>query len=126
MWIIVPLAPVAIGVLVLALGLSFELQSMLPTINTIIMILIAIIFGGIGIYTLTCEISSTRKFFGTISCILGGGISAYIMHSLIQSLIAIDLGGLGFLEFIFVLFLGGCIALLLVFGCIYICCRFSD
>lgn len=125
MWIIVPLAPVAIGVLCIALGASYQIQSILPTINTILMILVAIIFVGIGIYNLTCEISSTRKVLSSICCPLGGLISGYILHSLIESLIQIDLALFGFIEFIFVLIMGGSISLLIVGCCIYACCWFN-
>lgn len=125
MWIIVPLAPIVIVVLCIALGLFGEIQSNLPTINLIISIVVAAVFIGIAIYNATRKITTFSKVCSTIACTAGGIISSLVVNYFIGQLAAIEFGILGLLEFVFVLVMGGSIALLIVLGCICACYWFS-
>ena len=126
MWIIVPLAPIAIALFLLAGGVFGELQSSLHTINTIVIILNVLIFGGIGIANLFCSISTTKKVLSTICCSALGTLSGLVLNGFINALAAIKLDPLGVFEFAFVLLMGGCLVLLVVIGCIMACAWFGD
>lgn len=126
MWIIVPIAPIAIAVICIALGLFGEIQSNLGTISTILTVIVVIIFVGIAIYNLVQKISSTRKTVSTIACAAGGVISSLALRTFISALAEIEFGLLGLLEFAFVGVMGGCICLLIVIGCIYACCWIGE
>ena len=125
MWIIIPLAPVVIAILCIALGLFGEIQRNLQTINTILIVVVAIVFIGIAIYNATRRISTVSKVCSTIACAAGGVVSSLVLNYFISALASIEFGILGLFEFVLVLVMGGCIALLIVLGCIYACCWFS-
>ena len=122
----IPIVPIIIAVLLIGLGLFGEVQSWLPTINIILMIVAAVIFIGIAIYNLCSKISTTRKIFSTITCMLGGIISVFVVDYFMQALASIEFGLLGLFEFAFVGCVGGAIALLIIMGCIWICCLYTD
>ena len=126
MWIVVPLVPILIGIFCISFGLFGEIQSHLQTINTIVMVIMALVFIGIAIYNITRRTSVLQKVFSTITCVICGIISTTVLRFLIQELAAIEFGLFGLLEFAFVLLLGGSICSLIVIGCIMVCCWFSN
>ena len=125
---ILPLAPIVIALFLIAAGAFGEIQSNLDTLNTILIVCVVVVFGGIAIYNLTRDyVSSTKKVFSTISCGVLGTVSGFVLKFFLKELASIDMGGvLGVFEFAFVGFIGGCIVLMIVLGCIMACCWFSD
>ncbi len=124
---IVPLLPIAIALFLIAAGVFGEIQSNLDTVNSVLMVCVALVFGGIAIYNLTRDyVSSTKKVFSTLSCGVLGTVSGFVLKGFIQELASIDMDIFGVFEFAFTGFLGGCIVLMLVLGCIMACCWFSD
>ena len=124
---IVPLLPIAIALFLIATGVFGEIQSNLDTLNTILMVIIVVVFVSIAIYNLTRRyVSPTKKVFSTISCAVLGVVSGFVLKSFLLELASINMDILGVFEFAFVGFVGGCISLLIVLGCIMACCWFSN
>ncbi len=128
MWIIVifPLTPILIGIVCIALGLFGEIQSNLGAISTFLNVLVIIVFLGIAIYNLTRQITVVKKVVSTIACVVLGTIAGIVLNTFIRALAEIEFGLLGLIEFVFVVIMGGSIALLIVLGCIMACCWFSE
>lgn len=130
MTFILPLGPILIA-LVLIVAAVFNaiqggIQSNLDTINTVLIVCVAVVFGGIAIYNLTQGISSVKKVFSTLTCGVLGVASVFVLKYVLQELASIDTGISGLIEFIFVAVVGGGLALLIVLGCIRVCLWFSD
>lgn len=126
MVIIVPLVPIIIGILCIVFGLFGEFSSNIQTITNIVLIVNIIIFLCIAIYNVTREISSLRKYFSLVVVTILGTISGFIIKFFMDALGAIDFSIIGLIEFIFVGGLGGCIALLLILGCIQLSLKSGD
>lgn len=126
MIVILPLLPIVIGVVLVALGLFGELQSHLAAINIFLIIINVIIFGGIGIYNLTCNISTTKKVFSSIACVVFGIVSGITINTFIGVLAEIEFGLLAIVELAVVVCIGGPLALLIIIGCIMACCWFNE
>lgn len=126
MIIILPLVPIIIAIICIALGLFGEIQSNLSTINTILIVVVSLVFAGLGIYGLTRKTEIIRKILGIVACGIGDFISTKVLMFLIKELASIEFGLIGLLEFVFVLALGGCICLAIVLGCICACCKIVD
>ena len=123
---IFPLLPILIAILLIAMGVFGEIQSNLDTINTVLVIVVSVVFTWIGIYNLTQNISTTRKVLSTICCIGAGILSSMVLCYLIKVIAAIEFGILGLIEFIFVLVIGGGLALVAIIWSIIGCLWFSD
>ena len=126
MIIILPLLPIVIGVVLIVLGLFSELQSHLTAINTFLMIVNIVIFGGIGIYNLTCNISTTKKTLSSIACVASCIVSGITINTFIDALAEIEFGLLSIVELALVGGIGGPIALIIIIGCIMACCWFNE
>lgn len=124
---IIPLLPIAIALFLIVAGVFGEIQSNINTINTILTICVAVVFAGISIYNLTRDyVSMIKKVFSTLSCGIFGFISSFVLKNFLHELASIDMDVLGVIEFGFVGIIGGCIALLVIMGCIWVCCWFGD
>lgn len=126
MWIVVPLVPVLIAILLISMGLIGGLQDIIYTVGDVLIVIIVIVFIAIAICNIRTKMAVLRKVFSVISCIASSAISAFVIRILVKTLAEIELGIFGYVEFVFVLFFGGLIAFMIVLGCFYACCWFGD
>ncbi len=128
MFIIVPLVPIIIAILLLIYGLLLDVSSEVTTIITVALILVSILFLALIVYNFCREATIVNKVGGSVILIISAIICMIETKTFFLGLAesANTSSGWGPIEFGFVLIFGGIIWLSCVGLCAYASFAWSD